>query len=169
LRVKPAVVQAGIIPWRTVNLSDILAAAYPWTKVLHIVSMVAWMAGLFYLPRLFVYHAERAAGGGEMAETFVTMERRLLRGIMNPAMIATWTFGVLLALTPGLVDWSAGWIYVKLLAVVALTVFHHWLGRRRKDFARGENRLSGRTWRLANELPLVALLIIVSMVVARPF
>lgn len=150
-------------------MSDILAAAYPWTKVLHIVAMVAWMAGLFYLPRLFVYHAERAPAGSEMAETFATMERRLLRGIMNPAMTATWIFGIMLALTPGLVDWSQGWIYVKLTAVAALTVFHHWLARRRKDFARGENRLSGRSWRLANELPLLALLVIVTMVVARPF
>lgn len=152
-----------------VSLSDILASAYPWTKVLHIVAMVAWMAGLFYLPRLFVYHAETAPPGGAMADIFVTMERRLLRGIMNPAMIVTWTFGILLALTPGIVDWSLGWIYVKLAVVAALTVFHHWLGRRRKDFARGENRLSGRTWRLTNELPLVALLVIVTMVVVRPF
>ena len=150
-------------------MSDILIAAYPWTKVLHIVAMVAWMAGLLYLPRLFVYHAERAVPGGELAETFATMERRLLRGIMNPAMTATWLFGSMLALTPGIVDWSRGWIYVKLSAVVALTGFHHWLARRRKDFARGENRVPGRTWRLVNELPLVALLVIVTMVVVRPF
>jgi putative membrane protein len=148
---------------------DILSAAYPWTKVLHIVSVVAWMAGLLYLPRLFVYHAERAANGGELAETFSVMERKLLRGIMNPAMTATWIFGIALALTPGLVDWGRGWIYVKLAAVAVLTVFHHWLALRRKDFARGENRLSGRSWRLLNELPLVALVIIVTMVVVRPF
>lgn len=150
-------------------MSDILAAAYPWTKVLHIISVVAWMAGLFYLPRLFVYHAERAADGGELAETFAVMERKLLRGIMNPAMTATWIFGIMLAATPGLVDWSQGWIYVKLAAVAVLTTFHHWLGRRRKDFARGENRIPGRTWRLVNELPLVALVVIVTMVVVRPF
>lgn len=148
---------------------DLLAAAYPWTKVLHIVSMVAWMAGLFYLPRLFVYHAERAGPGSELAETFAVMERKLLRGIMNPAMIATWTFGILLAATPGLVDWSSGWFYVKLAGVAALTAFHHWLGRRRKDFARGDNRISGRTWRIVNELPVLALLLIVTMVVVRPF
>lgn len=148
---------------------DILSTAYPWTKVLHIVSVVAWMAGLFYLPRLFVYHAERAANGGELAETFAVMERKLLRGIMNPAMTATWIFGIALALTPGLVDWGRGWIYVKLAAVTALTVFHHWLALRRKDFARGENRVSGRIWRLVNELPLVALVVVVTMVVVRPF
>ena len=150
-------------------MSDLLVSAYPWTKVLHIVAMVAWMAGLFYLPRLFVYHAERAASGGELAETFAVMERKLLRGIMNPAMTATWTFGLLLAVTPGIVDWNYGWIYVKLAAVGVLTGFHHWLGRRRRDFARGENRIPGRTWRLLNEFPLVLLVVIVTMVVVRPF
>jgi putative membrane protein len=163
------VVHAGIMPGALSSLTDALAAAYPWTKVLHIVAMVAWMAGLFYLPRLFVYHSERAQAGGELAQTFEVMERKLLRGIMNPAMIATWTLGILLALTPGLVDWNRGWIYVKLATVAALTVYHHWLGRRRKDFLLGENRLSGRSWRLVNELPLVALVIIVTMVVVRPF
>jgi putative membrane protein len=150
-------------------LSDILAAAYPWTKVLHIVSVVAWMAGLFYLPRLFVYHTETAGNCGAMSETFATMERKLLRAIMNPAMIATWIFGLLLAFTPGIVDWGNGWIYVKLVAVAGLTEFHHWLARRRKEFARGENRFSGRTYRMVNELPLVLLLVIVTMVVVRPF
>ncbi len=91
-------------------MADILATTYPWTKVLHIVSMVAWMAGLFYLPRLFVYHAETAVAGSPLSETFKTMERKLFRQIMNPAMIATWTFGLLLAFTPGIVDWSSGWI-----------------------------------------------------------
>ena len=155
--------------WSTVSLADILATTYPWTKVLHIVSMVAWMAGLFYLPRLFVYHAETAPPGSPLSETFKTMERKLFRQIMNPAMIATWTFGLLLAFTPGIVDWSSGWIYVKLFAVAALTGFHHWLGRRRRDFSRDENRLSGRTYRLVNELPLLALLVIVTMVVVKPF
>lgn len=150
-------------------MSDLLTSAYPWTKVLHIVAMVSWMAGLFYLPRLFVYHAERAGSGGALAETFAVMERKLLRGIMNPAMVATWTFGLLLAATPGIVDWSRGWIYVKLAGVGALTVFHHWLALRRKDFARDENRIPGRSWRLVNEIPLVILVIIVTMVVVRPF
>ena len=151
------------------SLFNLLAAAYPWTKVLHIIAMVTWMAGLFYLPRLFVYHAERAETAGQLAETFAVMERKLLRGIMNPAMVATWTFGLLLAATPGIVDWSSGWIYVKLAAVGVLTVFHHWLALRRKEFARGENRRSGRTYRLMNEVPLVALAVIVTMVVVRPF
>jgi putative membrane protein len=149
---------------------DLLTYAYPWIKTAHIVSMVAWMAGLFYLPRLFVYHVERGAAGSDLSETLEVMERRLLRAIMNPAMIATWTFGILLALTPGLVAWRAdGWIWVKLAFVGLLTWFHHWLGRRRKDFAANRNSHSGRTYRLMNELPTVALIVIVAMVVVRPF
>jgi putative membrane protein len=150
-------------------VTEILATAYPWTKALHIVSMVAWMAGLFYLPRLYVYHAERANGPGELSELFKTMERRLLRAIMNPAMIATWLFGLLLAATPGIVSWGEGWVYVKLGAVAALTWFHHWLSLRRKDFARDENRVSGRRFRAMNEVPTVLLLVIVAMVVVKPF
>ena len=151
-------------------MQGILLAAYPWTKSLHIVAMVTWMAGLFYLPRLYVYHAERAATGSETAEVFKVMEKKLLRMIMNPAMIATWIFGLLLVITPGVVDWgSDGWIYVKLTAVLLLTWFHHWLALRRKDFAAGHNRLSGRRYRMMNEVPTLALLVIVIMVVVRPF
>ena len=98
------------------------------------------MAGLLYLPRLFVYHAERAAPGSELSETFKVMEKRLLRAIMNPAMIATWLFGLALAATPGVVAWGQDcWIYVKLAAVGVLTWFHHWLALRRKDFAADRN------------------------------
>lgn len=151
------------------SVGELLAAAYPWTKTLHIVSMVAWMAGLFYLPRLFVYHAERS-GPDETAETFKVMERRLLRAIMNPAMIATWIFGILLALTPGIVDWRhEGWIYVKLAAVAGLTWLHHWLALRRKDFAQDANTRSSRSYRMMNELPTALLIVIVVMVVVRPF
>lgn len=145
-----------------------LAPFYLWIKALHIVSVVAWMAGLFYLPRLFVYHAD-AAPGSAMAETFKIMERRLLRGIMNPAMIATWTFGILLIATPGIVDWGAGWIYVKLSCVLALTVFQHLLSLWRKAFAVDANRRSSRFYRSVNEVPTALLLIIVAMVVVRPF
>lgn len=150
-------------------MADFLAAAYPWTKTLHIVAMVAWMAGLFYLPRVFVYHAERG-GPAAVSEVFKVMEAKLLRLIMNPAMIATWLFGLALLATPGVVNWRADlWIYPKLAAVVALTWFHHWLARRRKDFARDANTRSGRTYRLMNELPTLLLVIIVAMVVVRPF
>lgn len=150
-------------------MDDLLTAAYPWTKALHIISMVAWMAGLFYLPRLFVYHAEHGRND-ETTETFKVMERRLLRAIMNPAMIATWIFGILLVLTPGIVEWrSEGWLHVKLAAVAALTWLHHWLGRRRKEFARDANTRSGRAYRIVNEIPTLLLIVIVVMVVVRPF
>lgn len=151
-------------------MSSLLAAAYPWTKALHVISMVAWMAGLFYLPRIFVYHAERAAVGSELSETFKVMERKLFRLIMNPAMIATWLFGLALLLTPGLIDWSGDlWIYVKLAAVGGLTWFHHWLGLRRKEFMADENTRSGRSYRAMNEAPTLGLVVIVIMVIVRPF
>src|SRR5690606_16415649 len=111
---------------------DFLVPLYPWTKSFHIVSVIAWMAGLFYLPRLFVYHAETAPPGSETSPIFKTMERRLLRAIMNPAMIATYVFGSLLLLTPGVVHWSDGWIWSKLAFVGLLTWFHHWCGWKRK-------------------------------------
>ena len=145
-----------------------LLPAYPWIKALHIISVVAWMAGLLYLPRLFVYHAS-ARAGSEASETFKIMERRLLRGIMNPAMIATYSFGILLAATPGVVDWARGWIYMKLVAVAALTLLHHYLGLWRKDFAADANRRTTRFYRVANEVPTVLLLLIVIMVVVKPF
>jgi protoporphyrinogen IX oxidase len=147
---------------------SLLAGLYPWIKALHIVSVVAWMAGLLYLPRLFVYHAE-ARVGSDAAETFKVMERRLLRGIMNPAMVATYLFGILLAATPGVVDWAWGWIYLKLVAVAALTLIHHRLGLWRRDFAADANRRPARFYRLVNEIPTVLLLLIVIMVVVKPF
>jgi protoporphyrinogen IX oxidase len=132
--------------------------------------MVAWMAGLFYLPRLFVYHVERAPAGSEPSEVFKLMERRLLRAIMNPAMIATWLFGITLLLTPGTVLWRQDlWIYPKLAAVLLLTWFHHWLADRRKEFAADANRRSGRQYRVMNEIPTLALIVIVIMAIAKPF
>ncbi len=145
-----------------------LAALYPWIKALHIVSIVAWMAGLLYLPRLFVYHAD-VRPGSDASETFKVMERRLLRGIMNPAMIATYLFGILLVATPGVVDWARGWIYIKLAAVVVLTLVHHHLARWRKDFAADANRHPARLYRIVNEIPTVLLILIVVMVVVKPF
>ena len=118
-------------------MSDLLITLYPWTKSLHIVSVISWMAGLLYLPRLFVYHCAWAAGT-ETSEQFKVMERRLLRYIMNPAMIATYLFGAMLVFTPGIIDWSQGW-------------FH------------------ARNYRIANEVPTLAMIGIVVMVVVRPF
>ena len=145
-----------------------LTFAYPWVKSLHIVSIVAWMAGLLYLPRLFVYHAE-APAGSDSAETFKVMERRLLRGIMNPAMMLALIFGAALAATPGVVDWHQGWIWAKLALVVGLVGFHCLLTRWRKDFAAGEIPHSARFFRMINELPMVALIAIVVFVVVKPF
>lgn len=151
-------------------MQDLLTAAYPWTKTLHIVAMVAWMAGLFYLPRIYVYHAERAAGPSEMSDVFKVMEVKLFRFIMTPSMIATWGFGLALIATPGVVLWSgAWWLWLKIAAVLALTWFHHWLGLRRKDFAAGRNTTTGRTYRLMNEVPTLLLVFIVVMVVVKPF
>lgn len=149
------------------DITDFLASAYPWTKALHIVSVIAWMAGLFYLPRLFVYHAESVATGGETDALFQTMERRLLRAIMNPAMMATWLFGLCLVFTPGIVDWSMIWPWTKALSVCAMTWFHHWLGLRRKEFVVGSNTVTGRQYRMMNEVPTVLLIVIVFSVVVK--
>ncbi|KAJ57247.1 membrane protein [Actibacterium mucosum KCTC 23349] len=146
---------------------EILAWLYPWTKALHIMSVIAWMAGLFYLPRLFVHHAEKVQTGSDTDDLFQMMEMKLLRVIMNPAMIATWIFGLCLALTPGIVDWGAIWPYTKAAAVLVMTWFHHWLGLRRKDFVRGENQLPGRRYRMMNELPTLLMVVIVLSVVVR--
>ena len=148
---------------------DILAAAYPWVKSLHVVSVIAWMAGLFYLPRLFVYHVEQGAQSGAMDTLFQTMEYKLLRVIMNPAMTATWIFGLMLLATPGIVDWASVWIWIKLVMVLGMTWFHHLLARWRKDFAADCNTRPGRTYRLWNEAPTLMMVIIVIAVVVRPF
>ncbi|MGE0119319.1 MAG: protoporphyrinogen oxidase HemJ [Dongiaceae bacterium] len=145
-----------------------LTALYPWVKALHIVSVVAWMAGLLYLPRLFVYHCAAAAGSPQ-SETFKLMERRLFRGIMNPAMIAVYLFGIALVLTPGLVDWASGWLHAKLVLVAALTIYHHALGRWREAFAADANSRPARFYRLMNEVPTALMIAIVVLVVVKPF
>jgi len=140
---------------------------YFWFKAGHIISVIAWMAGLFYLPRLYVYHVESVPAGSATDQLFQTMERRLLRAIMNPAMVASWVFGLLLVATPGVVDWSLLWPWVKALCVMSMTAFHLWLGRRRIDFVRGSNRLSGRAYRLMNEVPTMLMIVIVVSVVVK--
>ena len=114
--------------------------------------MIAWMAGMFYLPRLFVYHCELRPGSAE-SERFKVMERRLLKQIINPAMIATWTFGILLVLTPGIIDWSAGWWHVKLAMVLLMSGFHGAMSRWRRDFLEDRNTRPQRFYRIANEVP----------------
>ena len=150
-------------------LGDFLGTVYLWTKALHLISVISWMAGLFYLPRLFVYHAERAAPGSELSETYKVMERKLLKFIMNPASIATWVFGLMLVFTPGVLDWSDGWVHVKATLVIAMTGYHHALVRWWKSFAEDRNRHSGRYFRIANEVPTVLMIGIVVMAVVRPF
>lgn len=145
----------------------ILLDWYFTVKALHVISVIAWMAGLFYLPRLFVYHVEQAAKGPALTETLEVMERRLIRAIMNPAMVATWVFGLMLVATPGIVDWSSLWPWVKAASVIGMTAFHMWLGARRKDLAAGTNTVSGRSYRLMNEVPTVLMILIVFAVIVK--
>lgn len=145
-----------------------LAPFYPWIKSFHVIAMVAWMAGMFYLPRLYVYHCETTPGSVE-SERFKVMERRLLKQIINPAMIMTWVFGVLLVLTPGVVTWSSGWWHVKLLGVLLMSGFHGALSKWRRQFLDDRNTRPARFYRIANEVPTVLVVIIVIMVIARPF
>jgi protoporphyrinogen IX oxidase len=144
-----------------------LIAAYPWIKALHVIAVIAWMAGLLYLPRLFVYHCA-APPGSTQSETFKIMERRLFRAIMNPAMIATLVLGGLLLATPGVVDWAAAWMYVKLALVAGLVVLHHALGSWRQAFAADRNRRPARFYRMINEIPTVLMIAIVIFIVVKP-
>jgi len=148
-------------------LQDGLATLYPWTKAFHIVSVISWMAGLFYLPRLFVHHVEQSQSADHLHNVMSMMEKKLLRLIMNPAMVATWAFGLALVLTPGVVDWSMIWPWVKTFCVLAMTWFHHWLGRCRKELLAGTNTRSGRVFRLMNEVPTLLMVLIVFCVVLK--
>jgi putative membrane protein len=145
---------------------DWLAPFYEWLKIGHILSFVAWMAGMLYLPRIFVYH-HQAVAGGEAHGLLSVMEKKLLKLIMNPAMIATWVFGLLMvAAAPG---WgNDGWFIIKFLSVLALTGVHGFYAKSRKAFARGEKPRSERFWRAINELPFLLLAIIVAMVILKP-
>jgi putative membrane protein len=146
---------------------DWLSDLYPWTKVLHVISVIAWMAGLFYLPRLYVYHTEEVEPGSKTDALFQTMERRLLKAIINPASVATWIFGLALVFTPGIVDWSMAWPWMKAAAVLGMSWFHHWLALRRKDFVTGINHVTGRRYRMMNEVPTVLMVVIVASVIMK--
>lgn len=145
-----------------------LIGAYPWIKALHVMSVIAWMAGMFYLPRLYVYHCDVRPGTAE-SERFKVMERRLLRQIINPAMISAWVCGIAMAFTPGVIDWNAGWWHVKLAAVILMTGFHGALSRWRRDFRDDRNRRPARFYRIANEVPTLLMIVVVTMVIVRPF
>ncbi len=145
------------------------ANLYYLIKSLHIISFTAWMAGLFYLPRLFVYHVS-AAKGGELSEALKIMEHRLLRYIMNPAMIATFIFGIWLVVITGIGGpGTGGWIHVKILLVLLLASFHGACSAWRKRFATDANEKSEKFFRIANEVPTLALIAIVFLAIFKPF
>ncbi len=148
-------------------MSDFLATAYPWLKALHIISVIAWMAGMLYLPRLFVYHA-KAEPGSELSQTLKVMERRLQRAIMTPAMAAAWLFGLSLLASP-MVDIGDHWVQAKLVLVVAMSAMHDVMARWRRDFANDANRRSQRFYRSANEIPTLLVIAIVILAVTKPF
>lgn len=141
-------------------------AAYDWIKALHVIAVISWMAGIFYLPRLFVYHTA-AAKGSPQSETFKVMEAKLLRIIMNPAMIVTWITGLTIAMMGG---WERqGWFMAKFALVIVMSAFHMWLAAKRRAFAEDRNTVSERGYRLANEVPTVLMIAIVILVVVKPF
>lgn len=147
-------------------MTDFLYLTYPWIKAFHLMAVISWMAGLFYLPRLFVYHAERGQDGAEPAQSFQIMEDKLLRLIMNPAMIATWIAGLVLVLTPGIVDWSQIWPWTKAAGVLGMTWFHMWLAGQRRALQQGRG-LGGRQYRMMNEVPTLLMVLIVLSVIVR--
>jgi putative membrane protein len=139
---------------------------YLWLKALHIMSVIAWMAALFYLPRLFVYHAETGTGT-QQSETFKIMERRLLKAIMTPAMIASWVFGLWVAYEGGFL--RDGWFHAKLALVLVMSGYHGYLARCVRTFAADRNTQSHRHYRIVNEVPTVLMVVIVILVVIKPF
>ncbi|MBL9096751.1 MAG: protoporphyrinogen oxidase HemJ [Alphaproteobacteria bacterium] len=147
-------------------MSETLLALYPWMKSFHIIAVIAWMAGMLYLPRLFVYHCETAPGTPEY-ERFKVMERKLMRIIINPSMIVVWVLGLILAET--LHAWTETWFILKLILVTALSALHGMLSRWRRDFEHGRNTKTQRFYRIVNEVPAVLMAFIVILVVVKPF
>ena len=147
-------------------MSQSLMPFYPWLKAFHIIAVIAWMAGMLYLPRLFVYHCETTPGTPEY-ERFKVMERKLMRVIVNPSMIAVWVLGLLLAWA--LDTWSAPWFHLKLTLVVVLSGLHGMLSRWRRDFEQDRNTKTQRFYRIVNEVPAILMALIVILVVVKPF
>jgi len=139
---------------------------YLWIKAFHVVAVISWMAGMLYLPRLFVYHSEVEIGSAQ-SETFKMMESRLLRLIINPAMIATWVFGLWLAWKG--FDFTGGWLHAKIALVILLSAFHGYLSRSQRQFQADRNTKSSRHWRLMNEIPTLLMIVIVILVIVKPF
>lgn len=139
---------------------------YPWAKALHVIAVISWMAGMLYLPRLFVYHVD-AEKGSVQSETFKVMERRLMRGIINPAMALSWAFGLWLAWRG--FQFQGGWLHAKLLFVVLLSGVHGYLSAALRKFANDANDRSTRHWRIVNEIPTLLMVAIVILVIVKPF
>jgi len=150
------------------NRGLIVENSYLVFKSLHVISIIAWMAGLLYLPRLFVYHCS-AEAGSDKSETFKVMERRLLRAIMNPAMISSYVFAGLMFWELGSEVWELAWMQIKMLCVVGLTVIHMQMAKWRKDFETDSNTRSEKFFRVMNEVPTVLMIVIVFMVIMQPF
>ncbi len=148
-------------------ITDILSDYYLWIKSIHIISVISWMAGIFYLPRLFVHHTESVQTGSDADKLFQKMEHKLLYVIMRPAMFSTWIFGLLLVAIPGVVDWSFTWPWTKALSVILMTWFHYWLAARRVEIEAGQNARSGKQYRIMNEVPTILMFIIVFSVVLK--
>ena len=147
-------------------MMDMSPPVFLWLKALHVISVIAWMAGMLYLPRLFVYHCE-ASKGSIQSETFKIMERRLLKAIINPAMVVTWVLGLVLIWQGGW--WTAGWLHGKVLLVLILSGVHGVYVRRLKEFAADRNTRPARYYRILNEVPTVLMLGIVILVIVKPF
>ena len=141
---------------------------YLWLRALHIIAIIAWMAGLLYLPRLYVYHCQQAPAS-PASETFKIMERRLLRFIMNPAMAASFLFGIWLIWELGAAAWSAGWLHAKIVLALLLAGMHGMMAKWRRDFEADRNRHSARFYRVMNEVPTLLMIGIVVCVVVKPF
>lgn len=148
-------------------MTDFILQHYLWFKAVHLIAVISWMAGLLYLPRLFVYHTG-ASAGSELSDTLKTMEYRLLKFIMNPAMIITWVIGLLM-LHANTALMSSGWMHVKLTLVILMSVLHMVFGKWRKNFAKDANTRSDKFYRWWNEAPTVLMILIVLLAVAKPF
>lgn len=165
-RLRAAVALAIFVGLIALVLHVDAADAYLWIKALHIIAVISWMAGLFYLPRLFIYHTD-AAPGSETSETFKIMEQRLLKVIMNPAMMICWVLGLYLAWS--VYGFSGGWLHAKIGLVIVMTLTHVYFSRSVRRFARDENVKTARHWRLMNEVPTLLMILIVILVVVKPF
>ncbi|KAB2673047.1 putative membrane protein [Ochrobactrum sp. RC6B] len=164
IRTVVALVVVALGVWALFHVNP--ADAYLWVKSLHVIAVIAWMAGMLYLPRLFVYHTA-AKPGSETSETFKVMEKRLLRFIINPAMIVTWIAGLWMAWE--IYGFQGGWLHAKLLLVVLMSGLHGYLSKSTRLFAEDRNMRSAKHWRIINEVPTVLMILIVILVIVKPF